>query len=274
VFAVFNEKGTAMNLHFLSSASAPSRAMEQPRRGESRQVGLGRLPVWIAEGVSVARQQPLWWIFALLACADFATLLELAPRLRVLAPLVAPLAAGVLVLMQERVSRAREWSLREALAEIEVHRTALAVVGLGTIALLGLGYLVQLAAFHLSVMPVGTAQGAHGVSIIFGARPEAGTWIEALAGLPFLAPGIAAFWFAPALIVLRGYGAVGAMVASLRAVLLNWRVALVYAVAIAADWLMAPVVPMLVRGLLVTPMVSALIVLTMYSSFRDVFGER
>jgi hypothetical protein len=263
-----------MNLHFLSSASTSARAIEQPRRGESREASVARLPQWIADGMSAVRQQPLWWLAVLLACADFATLLELAPRLFVLAPLAVPLAAGVLVLMQERASRARAWSPREALAAIEAHRTALVAVGLGAAALLGLGYLVQLAAFHMTVTPVGTAQGAHGVSIVFGARREAGTLVEALVGLPFQALGIAAFWFAPALIVLRGYGPVDAMVASLRAVLLNWRVALVYAAAIAADWLMAPAVPMLVRGLIVTPLVTALIVLTMYSSFRDVFGDR
>jgi uncharacterized membrane protein len=263
-----------MNLHFLSGAPAAARTIEQTRRGKSRQVSLARLPIWIADGMAVARQHALWWLAVLLICADFATLLELAPRLRVLAPLVAPLAAGVLVLMQERASRARAWSLREAFAEIETHRTALAAVGLGTVALLALGYLVQLAAFHLNVTPVGTVQSLRGVSIVFDARHEAGRLYESLAGLPFLALGLAAFWFAPALIVLRGYGPVDAMVTSLRAVLLNWRVALVYALAIAADWLIAPVVPTLVRGLLVTPLVSAFIVLTMYGSFRDVFGDR
>lgn len=261
-----------MNLHFLSSAPAAAHVIEQHRPGEGRRVRLARLPLWLADGMAVARQQPLWWLAALLACADFATLLELVPRLLVLAPLAVPLAAAVLVAMQERASRARPWSFGEALAAIDGHRNALAAIGLGAIALAGLGYVAQIAAFHMSVLPVGTAGGSHGVSIVFGARHAVP--FESLVAVPFYAAAIAALWFAPALVVLRGLSPLDAMATSLRAVLRNWRVALVYAAAIAADVLMAPVVPMVVRGLVVTPLVSALIVLSMYGSYRDVFGER
>ena len=61
---------------------------------------------------------------------------------------------------------------------------------------------------------------------------------------------------------------------SLRSDRIVWPVALVYAAAIAADILLAPVVPMLARGVVVTPLVSALIVLSMYGSYRDLFIAR
>lgn len=263
-----------MNLHFLSSTAPAAGEFEQRQRHESRGAGVARLVDWIAHGVAVARLQPLWWVCALLVCADFATLLELVPRLQVLAPLVAPLAAGVLVLMQERASNARPWSLGEALTAIDGQRNALVAIGFGAVALVGLGHAVQYAAFHMSVAPVDTADGAHGLSIVFGTHRAVQAPFEPLVAVPFYVLGIAAFWFAPALVVLRKLSPLDAMAASLRAVLRNWPAALVYAAAIGADVLSAPFVPTLVRGLVTTPVVTALIVLSMYGSYRDVFGQR
>jgi uncharacterized membrane protein len=263
-----------MNLHLLSTTSPAACGFESTQSGAARRVKFARLPSWLADGVAVAKLHPLWWLAALLVCADFATLLELVPRFAVLAPLAVPFAAGLLVLMQERASRARPWSAGEALAAVQSHRNALAAIGLGACALMGLGYLVQVAAFHLSVTPVGVQGDLRGIWIVFNAHREAWAGFEPLVAVPFYALGVAALWFAPALVVLRGLPALDAMLTSLRAVLRNWRVALVYAVAIAADLLLAPVVPMLVRGLVVTPLATALIVLSMYGSYREVFGER
>jgi uncharacterized membrane protein len=268
------EEDIVMNLHFLSHAAPMARGFDRPRHGDSRSVGFARVIDWIAHGVAIARLQPVWWVCAIFACADFATLLELAPPLRALAPLVAPLAAGVLVLMQERASHARPWTLAEAMAAVAERRNALMVVGFGAVALVALGYAVQFAMFHTSLTPVRAADGARGVSIVFGAHRAKETLVESLVVVPFYVLAVAAFWFAPALVTLRKLSPLDAMTASLRGVLRNWPTALLYAVAILVDVLAALFLPALGRGLLVTPLVSALIVLSMYGSYRDVFGQR
>jgi uncharacterized membrane protein len=263
-----------MNLHFLSNAAPTARGFDQSQRGESRSVGIARIADWIANGVAIVRLQPVWWICAMLACADFATLLELVPRLRVLAPLVAPLAVGVLVLMQERASNARPWTLTEALEAIAERRDALVAVGLGAVALVALGYAVQFAMFHMSMTQVRAADGAHGISIVFGTHRATQTLLESLVVVPFYVLAVAVFWFAPALVTLRKLSPLDAMTASLCGVLRNWPTAMLYAAAIATEVLTAPFLPALARGLVITPLVSALIIVSMYGSYSDVFGQR
>jgi uncharacterized membrane protein len=267
------EEDTVMNLHFLSNAAPSARGFDRLHHGESRSVGIARMVDWIADGVALARLQPVWWICAILVCADFATLLVLAPPLRTLAPLVAPLAAGVLVLLQERASNARPWTLAEGMAAVSERRNALTAVGFGAVALVALGHAVQFAMFHMSLTPVRTADGAHGLSIVFGTHPAEQTLVESLVVIPFYVLAVAAFWFAPALVMLRKLSPLDAMTASLCAVLRNWPTALLYAAAIAVDVLAAPFLPALVSGLVITPLVSALVILSMYGSYRDVFGQ-
>ena len=128
--------------------------------------------------------------------------------------------------------------------------------------------------FHVTVSTSLAASGAHSLSIVYGVHQGVHNALEALISMPFSVIAIAAVWFAPALVVLHNLSPDDAMTASLRAVLRNWPVALVYAAVIAADLLLAPVVPMLARGVVVTPLVSALIVLSMYGSYRDLFIAR
>lgn len=80
-------------------------------------------------------------------------------------------------------------------------------------------------------------------------------------------------WFAPTLVVLNNVSPLSAMAASLRAVVRNWRVASVYGIVIAGDALLANSTPLLVRGLVVMPLVSALIVLSMYGGYRGIFEK-
>jgi uncharacterized membrane protein len=93
--------------------------------------------------------------------------------------------------------------------------------------------------------------------------------------LKMLAYAVAAslVWFAPALVILNNVSPLNAMAASVRAVARNWRVALVFAIAIVVDMWLTTFAPLLLRGLLVTPLVSALIVLSMYGAYRGIFDK-
>jgi uncharacterized membrane protein len=265
-----------MKLHSLPRAVNP--AWTRPIHGidypDGRGVSVVRLAAWLANGMAIARMQPLLWLAAILACADLASLLELAPPLRLLAVLVVPVLAGALSLMQERASNARPWTLAETFAVVGGHGNALVAVGLAGAAIAWIGYLIPLAVLHTTVTTSSIANGAHSLSIVYGAHNGPASPLEPLVSLPLYAVALATVWFAPALVVLRNLKAAEAMTASLRAVLRNWPVALVYVAAIAGDVLLAPVVPFIVRGLVVTPLVTALIVLSMYGCYRDVFGAR
>ncbi|WP_175796722.1 hypothetical protein, partial [Burkholderia anthina] len=195
-----------MNRHIASSAAAVARPYDPRRRGTPRGVSIRQLPGWLAHGLSIARQRPVWWLFALLACADAATLFELAPRLALLAPMAAPLAAAVLVLMQERATHARAWSFGEAWLAVAEHRSTLFTIGCATAAIAGAGY-----------------AAAHGLrqSHLMPADPLEAEALALLVALPCYALALALFWFAPALVVLRRASAGEAMLASARAVLRN-----------------------------------------------------
>ncbi|NIF74620.1 hypothetical protein F3J16_31260, partial [Burkholderia sp. Ap-962] len=62
--------------------------------------------------------------------------------------------------------------------------------------------------------------------------------------------------------------------ASARAVLRNLPVALAHALALGADALAAPWLPVALRALVVTPLLAALVVLGMYASYRALLGDR
>lgn len=270
------KKETVMNTHSTSStvnAVRPQRPAGFAFPG-SRGVHPSRIVDWLAEGFGLVRAQPLLWVAAILGCADLATLLELVPPLRLLAALVVPVIVAALVLMQERSYNARPWSIRETLEAVNGHRSALFTIGLCGMVVIGIGHLISVAAFHTTVATSVAANGVHNLSIAYGANYGAANILEPLVTVPTLVIAAAVVWFAPALVVLRNLSPLNAMIESLHAALRNWRVAAVYLVAIAAEVLLAPVVPPLVRGVVVTPLVAALAVLTMYGSYRDIFAGR
>jgi hypothetical protein len=262
-----------MNLHSRSFAMNPARVqrVHGPDYPDGRAVSVTRFPAWLANGMAIARAQPVLWFAAILACADFATLLELTAPLRLLATLVVPVVAGALMLVQERASNARPWTLAETCAAIGGHRSALFTIGFAGAAIVSIGHFLPFVYFHTTVMTSSAANGVHKLSIVYGAHHGAASPLEPVVIVPFYAVALAVVWFAPALIVLHNLRAAEAMTASVRAMLRNWPVALVYIATIAGDVLLAPVVPLLVRGLVVTPLVTALIVLSMYRYYRDVF---
>ncbi|MFP3799057.1 MULTISPECIES: hypothetical protein [Paraburkholderia] len=243
----FFEQDIVMNLHFLSSTAPVARADHH----RIRRVQAARCFAWLAQGFAVARLRPVAWLFALLACADLVTLFELAPRLSVLAPLVAPLAMAMFVLMQERADHARPWTFGETWGAVDEHRDALLAVGVAAAAMASAGYFAATMLAHM-----------HGL--------RAWAW---LAALPFYGVAFASFWFAPALIVLRNRTPLDAMMTSARAVARNWPVALIYAAVMGAYAFAVSAMPMTLSGVVVTPVLAVLILLGAYASYRDLLGE-
>ncbi|MFM0190424.1 BPSS1780 family membrane protein [Paraburkholderia nemoris] len=264
-----------MNMHYSGGTAVP--AHRQPASGlrypDGRVVSVENVAGWLAEGVRIARANPVLWLVAILGCADFVTLFELAPPLRVLAVLVGPVLAAGLVLMQERASNARPWSIRETIEAVNVHRNALIMIGQCGAAVAYAGHLIAFVAFHVSMKTSVAPNGVHDLTIVYGAHNGTGNALEPVLNMLAYALAASLVWFAPALVVLNNVSPLNAMAASVRAVARNWRVASVFGIAIAVDVWLATFAPLILRGLLVTPLVCALIVLSMYGAYRGIFEK-
>jgi hypothetical protein len=216
----------------------------------ARREGVSRIRVWLADGLGAARERPGVWFAIILLSADLATALELCTPLPILATLLVPVLVGAMLPMLAYRRTADRSTARETRDSAARQRYALFAVALWIAAILCIGNLLSRA--------VGFA------------NPAGWTSAFALAANDLaLAVAIAAVWFAPALIVWHRCSSFEAMTTSLRAVLRNWPIALCYALLMMADVLAAPLMPMIVRGLVVTPFISALIVLSMRGSYRD-----
>ncbi|MFL9866139.1 BPSS1780 family membrane protein [Paraburkholderia fungorum] len=268
-----------MNLHYSGGTAVSTRSQTASglRCPDSRVVRLRSVAGWLAQGFRIARANPVLWLGAIPGCADFATLFERVPPLRVLAVLVGPILAAGLVLMQERSSNARPWAIRETVEAVNVHRNALIAIGVCGAAAACAGQLISFAMFNVSMKASITPNGMHDLTIVYGAHNGSGNALEPL--LNFLGYALAAslVWFAPTLVVLNNVSPLNAMAASLRAVVRNWRIALLYGIVIAGVLAGTALLPnpaaMLVRGLVAMPLLSALIVLSRYGAYRGIFGQ-
>ncbi|MFM0208564.1 BPSS1780 family membrane protein [Paraburkholderia sediminicola] len=266
-----------MNMHYSGSTAVPAHLQHASglRYPDSSVVSVQHVAGWLADGFRIARANPVLWFVAILGCADFVTVFELAPPLRMLAVLVGPVLAAGLVLMQERASNARPWSIRETVEAVNVHRNALITIGQcgAAVAVAYAGHLIAFVAFHVSMKASVTPNGVHDLTIAYGAHNGTGNALEPVLNMLAYAVAASLVWFAPALVVLNNVSPLNAMAASVRAVVRNWRVASMYGIVIAADTLLADSTSMLVRGLVVTPLVSALVVLSIYGAYRGIFGK-
>lgn len=265
-----------MKMHYLHDSAVPNGAhnAQGSRLPNARVIHMASVPGWLEEGVRIARVRPVLWLAAVLACADFTTLLDFAPSLLMLAMLVAPIAMAVVVLMQERSNDSSRWSVSEMVDVVYAHRNALLTIGACCVAATYIGQLILFAAFHVSVKASVAANGVHALTFAYATHSGADNALEPLFNLLLHVAPVTLLWFAPALMVLNNASPADAIIASLRAVVRNWPVACLGVVAIVAGVLLVPFVPMLVRALIVTPLATALIVMSLYGSYRGVFGER
>jgi hypothetical protein len=218
--------------------------------------------------------QPVLWLSVLLICADFATALGFLPLLRPLAVLLAPLVVGGLMVVQDDASKGEPVSLREVFAALARRSNALCVIGLYGAAIVAVGYVVLLATFHVSLDVSVTASGVHNLSISYDGDHGVRGALESLLGASIFAVAIASACFAPALVMLHDMTPHDAMIASLSGAARNWPVTLMYFAAMTVAVLFAPMVPLALRALVLTPLLTAVPLLSIYGAYRDVFVGR
>ncbi|WP_146014123.1 BPSS1780 family membrane protein [Trinickia dabaoshanensis] len=259
-----------MSLHYLADVSktAHRRPAPAPARLEGLHFDAMYILDWLEAGWRAARTQPLLWLGTFLACAAFALACKQMPLLRPTIVLIAPLLVGALMIAQERVRIERPARLGDIVATLSQHYYPLLAIGLASAALIVIGYVLSAFVVDASVLKSFVTSGAHHVTISYGGPGLRGT-IATLVALPIFAVALAAAWFAPALVVLRGASPLDAMAASLHGTIRNWRTTLIYVVAVADAVLLAHQVPLIASALVLAPVM----LLTIYGGYREVFAS-
>jgi hypothetical protein len=270
----FLNEETVMNIDYprnVSTGSRLRRALPAARDGATQAFVL-RIAVWLVEGLRAAALQPVLSLGVLLLCADFITASELMPLLRPVALLLAPLVIGMLMVVQDGAVKGQPVLLREAIARLMQHRNGLCAIGFYGVAIVAIGYVLLLATFHMSLDVSFTANGARHLSISY-INNGAPRTVESLLGALMFAVAITATCFAPALVILRDVPAHHALVASLKATVRNWPSMIAYFVVPAMAMLCACMMPLPLCALVLTPLLTAVPLLSLYGAYRDLLVE-
>jgi hypothetical protein len=264
-----------MSTHYpsdVSKATRLRRVLALPF-SSGREVNPLRIADWLVSGLRAAGAQPVLWLSVLLVCADAATALGFLPLLRPLAVLLAPLVVGGLMVVQDGASQGQPVSLRETFAALARRSNALCMIGLYGAAIVAVGYVILLATFHVSLNVSVSAGGVQNLSISYSEHGARGA-LEALLGESIVAIAIAATCFAPALVMLHDLSPHRAMIASVRGVARNWPVTITYFATLTLAVLLASMAPLPLRALVLTPLLTAMALFSLYGAYRDIFVGR
>ena len=223
---------------------------------------------WIAEGWRLFTRAPLMWIVAILLVFVAAIVIGLVPFIGsiVFQILNATISAGVVVACRS-LERGGEFELEHLFAGFKTNFGNLIIVGL----LLLAGYLVIFLVFAavagFSILTaaiaghsqdVGRAIMTSGMTILLGS----------LLALALMVPLLAAYWFAPALVVMHGMGPVAAMKESFFACFRNFVPFLVYGIVMTVFLILAAL-PFGLGFLVWVP----LAISSTYAAYRAIFTE-
>jgi uncharacterized membrane protein len=257
-------------------------ALVMPGRG----VTLGEALSWIPRSWKLFRQAPLMWILAVLIFVIAAVILQLAPIIGSIAVnLLQPLYFAGFAVACRRLEIGEDFEIEHLFAGFRTRSTDLIIVGaimlVGSFAIMALCALMFVAFAGWAVVTgfIGAvmANNAHQAAELI-----MGLWLPflltVLVSLLFFIPLLAAYWYAPYLVLMNAVKPVAAMKASLMACIRNFFPMLVYGIAmfvlfiVVAIPAVVPILGWLVSALayLVLFMMS---VTAVYSSYRDIFTE-
>jgi hypothetical protein len=251
-----------MNLEYLSGTQQAVRARQS--LPHAREVEVGRVVGWLANGWEAAREHPLMWLGSILACADFVTLLGFAPVLRPLAVFFGPWLVGALMFAAARAQAGRTVSVRETFDALRARRNALIAVGLYGAVMVAIAYVFTFGLRDVLLMAPELGFAVPFVGQGFGA------WVAT----PVFTLAVAIAWFAPALVMLDQVSPTRAIAASALAALRNWKIVVpgVFAVTVGAYLMSFAELPL--QALVLMPLLIAAPMLSMHAAYRDVFGKR
>jgi uncharacterized membrane protein len=224
---------------------------------------------WIVQGWRLFTRAPLMWILAILVWFVIAVVVHLLPVIGALAfqAVNAAIAAGFVVACRS-LERGGEFELEHLFAGFRDRFVSLLVVGLLVMAGYVAIFLVFGMFFGFSIL--GALMTGDPNTIASSIMASALTL--ALGGLVALAltiPLMAAFWFAPALVIMHGLGPVQAMKESFTGCLRNWIPFLVWSIVMTIFAVVAAIPAML--GFLVW---IPLAIASTYAAYRNIYTER
>lgn len=231
-----------------------------------RRVGAGAGWRWVRRGWIFFARAPLMWVISVVLLVLVALAFNLVPIVGSLAyqVLQGVIAAGFVAACRS-LEQGGDFELEHLLAGFKERFGPLMMLGLlfmlgglviMLVMLLFVGTAILEAFVAGSAGDVYTALAASSLSMLLGA----------LVALALTVPLLAAFWFAPALVLLNGVAPFAAMKASLSASLRNIMPFLVYGVVMMVAAILAAI-PLLLGFLVWVPVMLA----SGYASYRDVF---
>jgi uncharacterized membrane protein len=223
---------------------------------------------WIAQGWSFFTRAPLMWILSILIWFVIAIVLSLVPIVGsvVFQVLNAAIAAGFVVACRA-LERGGDFELEHLFAGFRTRFASLLIVGLLVLA----GYVVIFIVFAgiAGFSILGAAMSGDAQAIASQAMASALTiLLGALVAVALTVPLMAAFWFAPALVVMHGLGPVEAMKQSLVGCLRNWIPFLVWSIVMLVFAILAAI-PFGLGYLVWLP----LAITSSYAAYRGIYTE-
>ncbi|HEX6633773.1 MAG TPA: BPSS1780 family membrane protein [Usitatibacter sp.] len=224
---------------------------------------------WIVHGWRLFARAPLMWILAVLVWVVIAVVVNFLPIVGglVFQAVNGAIAAGFIVACRS-IERGGEFELEHLFAGFRDRFVSLLVVGLIVMAGYVAIFLVFGMSFGFSIL--GALMTGDPNTIASSIMASALTL--ALGGLVALAltiPLMAAFWFAPALVIMHGLGPVQAMKESFVGCMRNWIPFLVWSVVMTIFAIVAAL-PVLLGYLVWIPLAIA----STYAAYRDIYTER
>lgn len=235
--------------------------------GRTRPAGDG--VKWIGDGWPLFTKSPLMWILALIILMVIAVIVGLIPLIGSLAfQIVTPVFYGGLIVACRAIERGGEFELEHLFAGFKTQFASLCLIGL--LLLVGMVVLLLVFMFFVGFGVLGamfTAGNAENMMAAIAASAMA-IALGGLVTLALMVPLLAAYWFAPALVIMHGVPPLDAMKASFGACLRNFVPFLLYGVVMLVLCIVA-VIP-IGLGLLVWIPLSFT---STYAAYRDIFTE-
>jgi uncharacterized membrane protein len=236
-------------------------------------VGAGRGAAWWGEGWRLFKASPWVWIALLIVFIVIALVLAVIPIIGQIAlTLFYPVLVGGVLMGTRELDRGGELSVGDLFRCFSYKLGPLVILSLLYLAGWFVIWIVVVAlvvavlgAGSIGALAAGDASQA-GMAIL--ASLGTGALIVVLVGALLVIPLMMAYWFAPALIVLRGAEPIAAMKTSFRACLRNIPPFLVYGI---VGFVLAIVaaIPFGLGWLVVAPMAVA----STYAAYVDIFGR-
>lgn len=247
---------------------SPPEAVELPPTVPGRVVAAGAGWDWVVTGWSLFARAPLMWIIAIVVLVVLAIFVNVIPILGTLAfQLMQPVFTAGFVVGCRSLEKGGEFEIEHLVAGFSKHFVPLLVVGaitmLGWLAIL----LVFMAFVGMSLLGALLTGDANMVANAI-ATSLVGMLIGTLICLALVVPLMAAYWFAPALVMLSGMAPLEAMKASLFACFRNFIPFLVYSIVM----LLALIVAMIPFGLGLLVWIPVAIAST-YAAYRAIFTD-